>query len=388
MRSQDRDPRSTGDPSTCDPPASSDGLQDDARGSQVPSSTSAKGAGLGLALEGQPPGVSERWRVQAPRVRVTRPVRIDPSGLTGPTPGQARGPGWEATSTGLHVPTGTDRDLVEQRIIEQGVRLRHGVITGWAALRLHRAGYLDGLARDGVTRLPVQVAANGDRLRSCEGLDVRRVMVEEDDVVIRYGVRCATPERALFDAMRWAETLDDRVVIADMTFAAELTSLRRVRAYVRRLRHVHDRMLVLEALSWCDEGADSPQEVRLRLIWRRRFSWTSPLTNRTVLDPRGPQAGTSRPGQRRAGDGGGVRRRRPPLASPASHRRTPSRRLPASRSGDRDVRGEDLDAEDLVAERLRATYERVRDAERRWRLAPPGPSLDDRLDHRDFLRDL
>ncbi len=315
-------------------------------------------------------------------------MRIDPSGLSGPTPGQARGPGWETTSTGLHVPAGTDRDVVEQRIIEQGVRLRHGVITGWAALRLQCAGYLDGLARDGVTRLPVPVAANGDRLRSRDGIDVRRVVVDEDDVVIRYGVRCATPERALFDAMRWAETLEDRVVIADMTFAAELTSLRRARAYVRRLRHVHDRMLALEALSWCDEGAESPQEVRLRLIWRRRFSWTSPLTNRTVLSLDGRRLGrpdlvSERLGMGAEFDGADHRSR-------ARHR-IDVRRLDDFQRAGLEIAtfvGEDLDSEDLVAERLRATYERVGDAERRWRLAPPGPSLDDRLDHRDFLRDL
>lgn len=315
-------------------------------------------------------------------------MRIDPSGLSGPTPGRARGPGWETTSTGLQVPAGTDRDLVEQRIIEQGVRLRRGVITGWAALRLHRAGYLDGLARDGVTRLPVQVAANGDRLRSCDGLDVRRVVVDEDDVVIRYGVRCATPERALFDAMRWAETLDDRVVIADMTFAAELTSLRRARAYVRRLRRVHDRMLVLEALPWCDEGAESPQEVRLRLIWRRRLSWTSPLTNRTVLSLDGRRLGrpdlvSEQLGMGAEFDGADHRSR-------ARHRIDVRRLDDFQRTGLQIATfvGEDLDAEDLVAERLRATYERVRDTDRRWRLAHPGPSLDDRLDHRDFLRDL
>ena len=146
--------------------------------------------------------MSERWSTTAPRVRVVGPVRVDPTGRAGPTKGQAQGSGWRRTSGGLYVPAGVDDALVEQRIVEQGARLHRGVVTGWAALRLLGGGYFDGLARDGSSRLPVPVAANGDRLRSGPGVDVRRVAVEEADVVIRYGVRCATPERALFDAVR------------------------------------------------------------------------------------------------------------------------------------------------------------------------------------------
>jgi hypothetical protein len=114
--------------------------------------------------------MSERWSVVAPRVRVARPVRIDPAGLTGPTKGQAQGARWRRTSEGLYVPAGVDDGLVEQRIVEQGSRLTRGVVTGWAALRLLGGGYFDGLARDGLTRLPVQIAANGERLRSGPGV--------------------------------------------------------------------------------------------------------------------------------------------------------------------------------------------------------------------------
>ena len=46
--------------------------------------------------------------------------------------------------------------MVEQRIVEHGVRLRSGAVTGWAALRLWGGGYFDGLDRDGRTPLPVQ----------------------------------------------------------------------------------------------------------------------------------------------------------------------------------------------------------------------------------------
>ncbi len=109
--------------------------------------------------------MSEEWGRVARRVRVVRPVGLDPTGQTGPTPGRSRGPYWRRTSTGLFVPADVRDDLVEQRIVEAAVRLKTGAVTGWAALRLHRGGYFDGLARDGRTRLPVALAVGHDRLR-------------------------------------------------------------------------------------------------------------------------------------------------------------------------------------------------------------------------------
>jgi hypothetical protein len=147
-------------------------------------------------------------------------------------------------------------------------------------------------------------------------------------------------------------------------------------------------MAVFEALGWADEHALSPQEVRLRMIWRRSFSWRPPLTNRTVLSLEGRRLGTPdlvdetyRMGAEY--DGAEHRKR-------ARHRRD-VRRLDAFQRAGLEIAtfvGEDLDDEALVVDRLRATRERALQRERRWRLAPPGPSLDERLDLRDHLRAL
>ena len=334
---------------------------------------------------GQPSRVSEKWSKLAPRVRVVRPVRIDPAGRTGPTKGQAQGSRWRRTAEGLYVPSDVGDGLVEQRIVEQGARLRCGVITGWAALRLLGGGYFDGLARDGHTPLPVQVAANGDRLRSGPGVDVRRVAVDEADVVIRYGVRCAAPERALCDAVRWAETLEDRVVAVDMAAAAELSSPRRLRAFAMSCRHLRERTCVIEAVGWSDERAESPQEVRLRLIWRRCFNGPAPLVNRTVVDLEGRRLGTpdlvSVALEMGAEFDGAEHRER------GRHRRDVRRLDDFQRAGLEIATfvGADLDDERLVVDRLRATRDRAGRLPRRWGLAPPGTSLDERLDERDRM---
>ena len=304
-------------------------------------------------------------------------MRVDP-GVGAATKGQAHGPGWRRTAEGLYVPAAVDESLVEQRIVEQGARLTRGVVTGWAALRLLGGGYFDGLGRDGRTRLPVPIAANGDRLRSGAEADVRRVVVDEDDVLVRYGVRCASPERALFDAVRWARTLDERVVSIDMAAAAELTSSRRLTAYVMGQREVHGRMSVIEANWWAQEGAESPQEVRLRLIWRRRFSWPSPLANRTVVDLGGRRLGTPDLVSEDLGMGaefdGAEHRER------GRHRRD-IRRLDDFQRAGLEVAtfvGEDLDDEELVVDRLRATRERAGRClgVARWSLSAP-PSTSD-----------
>jgi hypothetical protein len=313
------------------------------------------------------------------------PVRVGTAGEPGPTKGQAQGPQWRRTSAGLYVPRAVSDELVEQRIVEQGVRLRRGAVTSWPALRLLGGGYFDGLADDGRTRLPVVIAANGDRLRSGPGVDVRRVAIDEDDVVIRYGVRCAAPERALFDAVRWSETLVERVTAIDMAAAGQITSPRRLRAFVEAHPDVHGRGLVIEALAWASERSESPQEVRLRMIWRQRFNRAAPEVNRTVVDADGrplgrPDLVDPRLGMGAEFDGAEPRTR-------ARHRRD-VRRLDDFQRAGLEVAvfvGADLDDEELVVDRLRATRARAGRLPRRWRLAPPGPSLDERLDERDRM---
>jgi len=50
-------------------------------------------------------------------------------------------------------------EVVEQRILEHAQRLPdQGAVTGWAALRLHGGGFLDGLDSGDLRRLPVPLA--------------------------------------------------------------------------------------------------------------------------------------------------------------------------------------------------------------------------------------
>ena len=126
-----------------------------------------------------------------------------------------------------------------------------------------------------------------------------------------------------------------------------------------------------------------PQEVRLRLIWRRQFSWPSPQANRAVVDLGGRRLGTPDLVSEDLGMGaefdGAEHRQR------GRHRRDVRRLDDFQRAGLEIATfvGDDLDDEDLVVDRLRATRERAGRLPRPRRLVPPGPTLDRRLDERD-----
>lgn len=89
------------------------------------------------------------------------PVRIDPSGRAGPTPGQVRGRRWRTAGPYHFVPADVAL-TTQQRILEAVACLPPGsAATGWAALSWLEARWFDGVAADG-SALPVPVAL-GDR---------------------------------------------------------------------------------------------------------------------------------------------------------------------------------------------------------------------------------
>ncbi|WP_224124963.1 hypothetical protein [Nocardioides mangrovi] len=314
-----------------------------------------------------------------------RPVRVDVTGLAGPTRGQSRGPGWRATSPGLFVPTSTTDALVEQRIVEAHARARErAVVTGWAALRLHGGAFFDGLARDGRTRVPVPIAANGERLASGFGAVVVEDRIPLDEVTIIHGIRCAKVERALYDEMQRIGEVREMAVAAGAAYAARLTSIRRMRLYAATRRWYRDVRTVKAAVEMSCEGCRSPQEDRFRIIWEYTAGWGRPLVNRTLLDLHGRFIAT------------------PDLFDPvrgvigeyagADHRDGDRHAKDVERAADLraagleivETVGRDLRDESRVVRRMEQAAARAAHLERRWQLAPPEtPTLDEYLDARD-----
>lgn len=228
-------------------------------------------------------------RLRAPTPSgLVHPVPVDPDGRDGPTPGQARGPGWRRTSRGLYVPTSVSRDLVEQRVLEESHRLPGtGAVTGWAALRLHGAAYFDGLDLSHA-ELPVALVVPPHvPIRAHPGIVVHRERLDTDDLTVRHGIRCTRSERAAFDAARRAPDLREAVVVLDMALAAGVIGLGTFRKYLRSRAGWPGVRQAVRALDLADARSMSPMETRLRLIWRIDAGLPAPRCNWPVADAAG-----------------------------------------------------------------------------------------------------
>lgn len=266
-------------------------------------------------------------------------------------------------------------ELVEQRILEAATRARApGVVTGWAALRLHGGGFFDGLARDGRTRLAVPIAANGRRVTSLPGVRVLRDLVPADEVVERHGMRCVRVERALFDHLQFLADAREGAVAIGAACAARLTSVVRMRRYGQARRWYRDVRLVREAVEMAVEECRSPQEDRFRLLWEYDAGWGRPLINRPVLDGAGrliavpdlldPLRGVV--GEYAGADHRDIDRHESDIAREAALRDAGLEYV--------EVVGRDLHRVERVVARMQQAERRATTLRRRWHVGPAAPA--------------
>jgi hypothetical protein len=255
------------------------------------------------------------------------------------------------------VPADVSRDRVEQRIVEEFARMPRGaVVSGWAALRLHRVNFCDGLDQR-LEVLPVPVVLHPRCSTRPVGVAPHREVVPEEETTELYGVTCATPERALFDAMKWAGGMRAAVVVADMAFAVRVTSREAFGRYVDARRGARGASAVGRAAALAVDRSRPPQESRMRLVWVLDAGLPTPLCNWPVGEYDGPD-----------------------------HREIYRQADDVSKESDyRDVGlecfrivGRDLDDVDLVVRRMRGAVIRAAQAgrPRRWSVPErPGPLL-------------
>lgn len=327
--------------------------------------------------------MGHRWDPRAPHPgRLVLPVRVDRSGEHGPTPAQARGPRWRRTSHGFYVPATTREDLAEQRIAEASVRLPKGArITGWAACRLGGANFFDGLDRDGRTRLGVPISVGPRGQVTKEGLKVVYWSVPPEHHATRFGLATVDESWATADAARLATTVVEAVVVVDMMCAAELVSIRQLRASGLRFAAG-----VLDAAS---EHSLSPNESRCRMRCRAALAGVTWLVNCPILDRTGRLLGIADLLDPKAGlavefDGADHRQA-------ARHTRDVVKEDALRRVGLEVVRvtGSEVDNEVLVGDRVRAGRERAKfepEAQRRWVARPQADTLHDLLEERALTR--
>lgn len=334
--------------------------------------------------------------VCSPPRRLVRPVAVDPAGRLGPTRGQAQRGRWRQSTKGYHVPSSVLDEVPEQRILEQSMRLpAGGAVTGWAACRLARAGYFDGLERGGTSRQPVPLLVPAhSKIRSLPGSQVSREPFTADELRLTYDIPTVTPVRGLFDEMRRVEDAREAVVAMDMMAAAELVSLGEMRAYLSSRSRWRRSSRVAWALEQASERSLSPGETRMRLVWVLDAGLPMPRVNQPVWDQRGRLLGVADLFDPVAGvvgeyDGGTHRR-------PGRHTSDVGREDAFRRAGLEyfKVTGMDLHDRPKVADRMLTTRARAPYLHRRgagWTVEPPDgwwftDTAEDRLARRDLLR--
>jgi len=225
------------------------------------------------------------WHPRCERPRgLILPSRIDPLGMRGPTPSGARGPRWRQVAHGWYVPAEVDGRVVEQRILNQAVRLPpDGGLTGWANLRWRGARYFDGLGPDGRDVLPIPLLLGSRNLRSSSRTRLSKEQFPpwEHEVVDR--IPCAVVARALYDETRWSVSDRRAVVAVDMTVAAGLIGCDDFRAYVESRPAWTGVYRARFAADHAVAGSRSPQESLFRLVWVIDAALPAPLCNPPVF---------------------------------------------------------------------------------------------------------
>lgn len=316
------------------------------------------------------------WRpFTPPATSLVWPVRLDPTGCAGPTRVQARTAAWRRCARGWYVPATADGTDVEQRILEQAVRVvdASGALAGWAALRWRGAAYFDGRSAAG-DPLPVPLVrrAGGASLPPGPAVFSAAQLGSREVEVVR-GVPCTTVARSLFDVMRFSPSLRRATVAADMTIAAGLLTTDELAAYVERHHAWEGVPLAREAVALARDSSMSPQESWMRLCWVLDAGLPDPVCNRPVFDLHGRLLGYPDLLDVEAGVVGEY--------DGAHHRETARRSRDIDReAGFREagleyfsvVAGE-LRHRAAVAERMTRARERARRSglERRWTLTPP-----------------
>ncbi len=189
------------------------------------------------------------------------------------------------------MPRGVDGSVVEQRIFEQGHRIKkHGAVGGWSALRWYGAAYFDGTDRHGGV-LPVHIVGCGHTLRSDPRVWIDQAGLPMTERVQVSGIWCTTLQRALYDVMRYARGVREAVVMMDMTAAARLISVRLMGLYVQ-LRPAYTGVpLVRQALALASNDSRSPMETLLRLIWVLDALLPPPFCNQPLFSVDGQLLG-------------------------------------------------------------------------------------------------
>ncbi len=191
------------------------------------------------------------------------------------------------------MPADTER-TVDQRIVEAGVLLpSYGGVTGWAGLHWMHGRWFGGLADDGQTVRPVDLAVRHGDIRSRPGIRVTSERLTGSEFVMVDGLSVSVPVRSVLFEMRYAA--GERSAALNLSMAAydDLVSIDEATAFASPglngwigVPKARAGILLAEENCW------SPQELLMVLTWRLDAGFPRPRCNHPVFDRDGRHIGT------------------------------------------------------------------------------------------------
>jgi hypothetical protein len=246
-----------------------------------------------------------------------------------------------------------------------------GAVTGWAALHLRGAAFLDGRRYGGLRPVALTIGPGQGR-RKRDG--IRFLEDRLGPVEWVFGIPCTAPLRALLDELRLSDDVREAVVAMEMAAAAWLATVDQMREFVEGHSGWDGVPQARQALDLAADGADSPQEVRYRMVWELDAGLPRPLVNQPVFDRRGRLLGYPDLLDPVAGlvgeyDGDDHRRAARHSSDVGRESRFRDVGLEVTRATGADVRDRLALAARIRAARARARFEPPET--RRWTLTPP-----------------
>ena len=214
------------------------------------------------------------------------PVRVDPAGVTGPTPGRAAGPDWRRTTPEFYVPTATGR-AADQRIVEAAQALPgYGGVTGWAALWWLGGLWFTGTRHAGDAQRDVTLATM-IHARAHPGVTFSEERLGPRELTMADGLPITNAVRSVCFEARYAPSLVAAVRVFDLAAYSDLVSWEECGDYLSHLNGWTGVPQARAAHLLSSENAWSPMEVDMRLVWCREGGHDMPVCNAPVFDLEG-----------------------------------------------------------------------------------------------------
>ena len=193
------------------------------------------------------------------------------------------GPSWRQVAHGWHVPAAAPRTAA-QRVVEAAVVVPRACLSGWAAGYVLGADLLDG--RDALTgrTQDVRLVLPADASRVVvPSVRCVRTDLDEQDVVLRHGLRLTGPVRTALDLAREATDPVEAVVVLDSLLGARVLHLRQL-VRLETSGPLRGSAQARLASTLARARVRSPWETRLRLFVTRDLRLPEPLVNVPVFD--------------------------------------------------------------------------------------------------------